>query len=169
MTYVHDTASVEDGVVLGEGVKVWHHAHVRKGARIGDNTIVGKGAYVGSDVTVGKNCKIQNYALIYEPAVLHDGVFIGPGVILTNDHFPRAVNQDMTQKSASDWKAVGVEIEEGASIGAGAICVAPVKIGRWAVIAAGAVVTKDVAPFALVVGVPARQVGEVDYDGRPVL
>jgi UDP-2-acetamido-3-amino-2,3-dideoxy-glucuronate N-acetyltransferase len=169
MPYIHETAHVEDGVTLGENVKIWHNAHVRKGADIGNNVVVGKGAYIGSDVSVGDNCKIQNYALVYEPAILHEGVFIGPGVILTNDHFPRAINEDKTQKSASDWKPVGVEIEEGASIGAGAICVAPVKIGRWAVVAAGAVVTKDVPPFALVVGVPARQVAEVGYDGKPIL
>jgi UDP-2-acetamido-3-amino-2,3-dideoxy-glucuronate N-acetyltransferase len=158
---VHETATLEDGV------KVWNYAQVRENAYLGKNVIVGKDAYVGSGVHVGENSKIQNGALVYEPAKLHNGVFIGPGVILTNDHYPRAINSDGTQKSASDWQPVGVEIEEGASIGAGAICVAPVKIGRWAVVAAGAVVTKDVPPFSLVAGVPARIIAQVDYNGKP--
>lgn len=164
--HVEASASVDDNVSLDDGVRVWHHAQVRKGAHLGKNVIVGKGAYVGTDVHVGDNSKIQNGAMIYEPAKVHDGVFIGPGVIFTNDHYPRAVNADMTQKDASDWHAVRVEVEEGASIGAGAICVAPVKIGRWAVVAAGAVVTKDVPPFSLVMGVPARVVATVTAEGK---
>ncbi len=104
---------------------------------------------------------MQNYALVYEPAELADGVFIGPAVVLTNDTYPRAVNPDLSLKSAHDWEPVGVTIGEGASIGARAVCVAPVTIGAWATVAAGAVVTKDVPDHALVVGVPARRVGWV--------
>lgn len=165
--HIEESAFVHPTAVLEDGVKIWHNAQVRENARIGKNVIIGKNAYIGAGVEIGDNCKIQNNAMIYEPAKLHNGVFIGPGVILTNDHYPRAINSDGTQKSASDWQPVGVEIEEGASIGAGAICVAPVKIGRWAVVAAGAVVTKDVPPFSLVAGVPARIIAQVDYNGKP--
>lgn len=166
--HIEDTAIVDMTALLNDGAKVWHYAQIREGVVLGKNVIVGKGVYIGPKVYVGDNSKIQNGAMIYEPAKIHDGVFIGPGVIFTNDHYPRAINSNKTQKSAHDWEAVGVEVEEGASIGAGAICVAPVKIGRWAVVAAGAVVTKDVPPFTLVMGVPAREVCKVDHDGRPI-
>ena len=106
--------------------------------------------------------------MIYEPAKLYDGVFIGPGVILTNDKYPRAKNVDGSQKSADEWDPVGVEIFDGASIGAGAVCVAPLKVHRWAVVAAGSVVTNDVASFVLVVGSPARPVGYVNYKGKVI-
>ena len=160
--FVHPTAILEDGV------KVWHNAQIRENAHIGKNVIIGKNVYIGPGVEIGDNCKIQNNAMIYEPAKLHDGVFIGPGVILTNDKYPRAKNTDGSQKDASDWDPVGVEIFDGASIGAGAVCVAPLLVGRWAIAAAGSVVTTDVPSFVLVVGSPARPVGYVGYDGRLV-
>jgi len=119
-------------------------------------------------VHVGDNCKIQNYALVYEPARLEDGVFIGPAAVLTNDTFPRAINPDGTPKSAHDWVPVGVTCLEGASIGARAVCVAPVTIGRWAMVAAGAVVVHDVPDFALVAGVPARRIKWVGRSGFPL-
>ena len=139
-----DSADVSDQAIIGDGTSVWHLAQVREHAHIGTNCIIGRGAYIGEGVTMGNNCKVQNYALVYEPAVLEDGVFIGPAVTLTNDHFPRAINADGTLKSASDWEAVGVTIRRGAAIGARSVCVAPVEIGEWATVAAGAVVTKDV-------------------------
>ncbi len=163
---VHPTAEVDAQVVLRQGVHVWQHSHIRSGAVIGEDTNVGRCVYVGTGVRIGARCKIQNNAQIYEPATLADGVFIGPGVILTNDRNPRAVNPDLTKRSADDWDPVGVTVREGASIGAGAVCVAPVVIGRWALVAAGAVVTADVPDFGLVAGVPARQIGWVGRSGR---
>ena len=149
---VQDSADVSPDAVIGEGSSIWHLAQVREHAVLGSQCVVGRGAYIGEGVVMGQRCKVQNYALVYEPARLGDGVFIGPAVVLTNDHFPRAVNPDGSLKSASDWEPVGVAIEEGASVGARAVCVAPVRIGAWATVAAGAVVTKDVPAHALVAG-----------------
>ncbi|MCW2914152.1 MAG: acetylglucosamine-phosphate uridylyltransferase, partial [Actinomycetia bacterium] len=101
----------------------------------------------------------------YEPAVLGDGVFVGPAVVLTNDRNPRSVDPEGHQKRGGDWEAVGVIVDEGASLGARSVCVAPVRIGRWAMVAAGAVVTRDVPDFGLVVGVPARRIGWVGRAG----
>jgi acetyltransferase-like isoleucine patch superfamily enzyme len=166
---VHATADVASSAVVASTARVWHYAQVRENARLGENVIVGRGAYIGTGVEVGDNCKIQNYALVYEPARLAAGVFIGPAVVLTNDHFPRAVNPDGTPKSASDWEAVGVDIREGASIGASSTCVAPVVIGRWALVGSGSVVIKDVPDFAIVVGSPARRVGWAGKSGEPLV
>ena len=166
---IAETANVESGVVLGEGVRVWHLAQVRENAQLGSNSSVGRGAYVGLGVRIGDNVKIQNFALVYEPAEVHDGAFIGPAAVLTNDHYPRAVNPDGSRKTGVDWKPVGVTVLEGASIGARAVCVAPVTVGRWALVAAGATVVEDVPDFALVVGAPARRVGWVGRAGVPLL
>ncbi|MDX3802441.1 acyltransferase [Streptomyces sp. AK04-3B] len=162
---VQPSAQVDERAEIGAGSSVWDLAQIREGARLGEGCVVGRGAYVGSGVRMGDNCKLQNYALVYEPAELGDGVFIGPAVVLTNDHNPRSVDPDGKQKRGGDWEAVGVKIADGASIGARAVCVAPITIGRWAMIAAGAVVTKDVPDFGLVVGVPARRVGWVGRAG----
>lgn len=165
-TRVAATADVDERARLGQDVSIWHLAQVREHAVLGDRCVVGRGAYIGAGVPVGRDCKIQNYALVYEPAELGDGVFIGPSVVLTNDTYPRAISPDGSQKSAADWTPVGVTVRTGASIGARAVCVAPLTIGAWALVAAGSVVSRDVPDFALVAGVPARRIGWVGRTGR---
>ncbi len=159
------TAQVDDGARLGAGVVVWDLAHVREDAVIGEGSSLGRGAYVGPGVVLGRNCKVQNYALLYEPAVLDDGVFVGPAVVFTNDVYPRAINPDGSRKSGDDWHAVGVTVRTGAAIGARSVCIAPVEIGEWSLVAAGATVTRDVAAYALVAGSPARRIGWVGRAG----
>lgn len=163
-----ESADVSDNASIGEGSLVWHLAQIREEAVLGKNCIIGRGAYIGTGVELGDNCKVQNYALVYEPAKLSDGVFIGPAVVLTNDHYPRAINADGSAKSASDWEAVGVTIESGASVGANSTCVAPLRIGRWALIGSGSTVIRDVPDFAIVVGTPARRVGWAGKEGHPL-
>ncbi|HEX4790885.1 MAG TPA: DapH/DapD/GlmU-related protein [Actinospica sp.] len=158
-------ASVEPGARLGSGTTVWHLASVRAGATVGRDCVIGRGAYLGPGVRLGDNVKVQNQALIYEPATVEDGAFVGPAVVFTNDTYPRAVTPEGRLKTAEDWDAVGVSVGEGASVGARAVCVAPVRIGRWALVAAGAVVVRDVPDFALVAGVPARRIGWVGRAG----
>lgn len=165
---VAEGAEVAADARVGERSSIWHYAQIREGAQLGTDCVVGRGAYIGSGVRLGNACKVQNYALVYEPAQLADGVFVGPAVVFTNDHFPRAVNPDLTPKSAHDWEPVGVTVHEGASIGARAVCVAPVTVGAWALVAAGSTVVKDVPPHALVAGVPARRIGWVGRAGEPL-
>jgi acetyltransferase-like isoleucine patch superfamily enzyme len=159
--YIHPTATVDDSVTIGEGTKIWHEAQVRNRARLGAECILGKGAYVDEDVVVGNRCKIQNRASLYKDLVLEDGVFIGPHVVFTNDMYPRAINPDGTLKAADDWHAGATRVAYGASIGAHSVVLPGKRIGRFALIGAGSVVTKDVPDHGLVVGNPARLVGYV--------
>lgn len=158
-------AEVDDGASVGAGTTIWPLAKIREDAKVGERCVIGRGVYVGPGVLVGNNVKLQTYALVYEPARLADGVFVGPAAVLTNDTYPRAVTPEGRLKGVEDWNAVAVTVEEGAAIGARAVCVAPVRIGRWALVAAGAVVVDDVPDFGLVAGVPARRIGWVGRAG----
>jgi UDP-2-acetamido-3-amino-2,3-dideoxy-glucuronate N-acetyltransferase len=162
---VSPTAQVDPTAELGDGTVVWELAQIREGALLGKGCVVGRGVYIGADVRLGNNVKLQNFALLYEPAELGDGVFVGPAVVLTNDKYPRSVDIEGQLKRGRDWEAVGVNVAEGASLGARSVCVAPVQIGQWAMVAAGAVVTHDVPDFALVAGVPAKRIGWVGKAG----
>ena len=165
---VHPGADIAAGAQLEPDVVVWNGAVVREQARVGRGSTLGRGAYIDRDVTIGPNCKVQDAARIYGPAAVAAGVFVGPGAILANDRYPRAVNPDGTKKSASDWHAQGVTVGEGASVGAGAVVLGGVSLGRWSMVAASAVVTKDVLDFALVAGNPARRRGWVGRHGTPL-
>jgi UDP-3-O-[3-hydroxymyristoyl] glucosamine N-acyltransferase len=133
--------SISKDAIISPTARIWDFSQIRENARIGANSIIGSYVYIDVNVLIGDNCKVQNRALIYDPSIIHDGVFIGPGAILTNDKNPRAIQKSGGIKQSSDWEKVGVEVFEGASIGSGAICIAPVKIGKWALVGAGAVVT----------------------------
>jgi acetyltransferase-like isoleucine patch superfamily enzyme len=165
---IHPTAIVEDGAQLGAGTRVWHFAHVRKDARIGKGCIIGKGVYVDAGVTIGDFVKIQNNVSVYHGVTIGNGVFVGPHVCFTNDKLPRAVNPDGTPKSAADWVVAKTIVKDGVSIGANATIVAGITLGRWCMIGAGAVVTKSVPPYALMLGTPARVAGVVAPTGEIV-
>lgn len=166
---IHATADVSDSAELGPGTTVWHLAQIREGARLGSECIVGRGAYVGPGVVIGDRVKLQNYALVYEPARLEDQVFIGPAVILTNDLYPRSTDATGKLKRPADWEALGVVVRRGASIGARAVILPGVVVGSWAMVAAAAVVTKDVPDFALVAGIAARRIGWVGRAGAKLV
>ncbi len=157
-TRIHPTAEVSPQASVGEGTTIWHWVQVREGARIGARCTLGKDVYVDKDVVVGDDCKIENFATLYRGLTVGDGVFIGPHACFTNDTYPRAVSPD--------WKVVATKVEDGASIGANATVLCGVIIGAHAMVAAGAVVTKDVPAHALVAGVPAKQIGWVCDCGR---
>jgi UDP-2-acetamido-3-amino-2,3-dideoxy-glucuronate N-acetyltransferase len=145
---------------------IWENSKIRENVVIGANGSIGIGVYIGPGVTIGNHVKVQNGALIYEPAQIADDVFIGPHVILTNDKTPRAIGLNGGPISEKEWKKVGVEICRGASLGAGTICVAPIRIGEWSMTGAGSVVTKDVPDYSLVAGYPARFVRWIGRSGR---
>ncbi|MFQ5647723.1 MAG: acyltransferase [Candidatus Aenigmatarchaeota archaeon] len=164
--FIHPSADVDKTAKVGDGTKVWNNAQIREGARVGENCMIGSFAYVCRDVKVGSNVKVQGRASLYHGTTVEDGVFIGPHACLTNDKTPRAVTSEGKPKRESDWKEGKILVREGASIGAGAIIMPGTTIGRWAMVGAGSVVTRDVPANALVYGSPAKQVGWVCTCGQ---
>jgi UDP-2-acetamido-3-amino-2,3-dideoxy-glucuronate N-acetyltransferase len=164
--FVHPTAEVSPQATVGHGSKIWHQAQIREGARIGPNCIISKDVYVDFGVSIGANSKIQNGVYIYHGTTIEDGVFLGPGVILTNDKLPRAINPDGSLKSDADWQISPIHIKRGASIGAGSVVLPGVIIGEYAMIGAGTVVTRDVSPHGLVYGNPGYLHGYVCRCGQ---
>lgn len=158
MSFVHPSAVVDDGAVIGHGTKIWHFCHVMAGARIGRGCVLGQNVFVASGAVVGDRVKIQNNVSVYDGVVVEDEVFLGPSCVLTNVKNPRA---GVSRKEAF----VETRLRHGCTLGANATVVCGVTVGRYAFVAAGAVVTRDVADHALVTGMPARQVGWVSRRG----
>ena len=163
----HDFISNESKI--GVNFKTWELTKIRENTSIGSDVNIGRNVYIGPGVIIGNSVKIQNNALIYEPTIIEDGVFVGPSVIITNDKNPRAINPNMQKKEEMDWIKSGVRIKKGASIGAGSIIVAPVTIGKWAMVGAGSVVIEDVRDFSMVYGNPARFRGWVGKHGNKLI
>jgi UDP-2-acetamido-3-amino-2,3-dideoxy-glucuronate N-acetyltransferase len=157
--YQHETAVVDEGAVIGEGSRVWHFVHVCAGARIGCGVSLGHGVFVGNRVEIGDNCKIQNNVSVYDNVHLEEGVFCGPSMVFTNVYNPRS---QVERKDQYRDTRVG----RGATLGANCTIVCGVAIGEYAFIGAGAVINKNVNPYALMVGVPARQIGWMSQFGE---
>ena len=157
-TFIHPTASVDPRATIGDGSRLWINVQVRENAAIGRDCIVSKDVYIDCNVRIGDRCKVQNSVSVYNGVTVGDDVFIGPNAAFTNDKVPRAFN--------ADWKITPTWIDNGASIGANATIVCGITIGEYAMVAAGSVVTKDVPPYTLVMGNPARAYARIDRDGN---
>jgi acetyltransferase-like isoleucine patch superfamily enzyme len=158
---IHTTAEVSPKAQIGEGTSIWNQVQVREDAVIGENCILSKDVYVDYGVVIGSNVKVQNGVSIYHGVTVEDGVFVGPHVCFTNDKYPRAINPDGSLKGGSDWQVTEILIQKGAALGARSVVLPGVTVGKWAMVAAGAVVTRSVPNYGLVVGHPARLRGFV--------
>jgi UDP-2-acetamido-3-amino-2,3-dideoxy-glucuronate N-acetyltransferase len=158
---VHASAELEADVAVGPRSSVWNRAVLRNGAILGADCVIGRDAFIDEGVKLGDKVKVQNGALIYHGVTVGNGVFIGPGAILTNDRYPRAVTATGELARGDDWELSPIELLDGCSIGAGAVVVAGTKVGRFATVGAGSVVTRDVPDYVLVAGNPARRLGWV--------
>lgn len=157
--YKHDSAIVDDGATIGDGSRVWHFVHVCGGAQIGKGVSLGQNVFVGNKVKIGDHCKIQNNVSVYDNVYLGEGVFCGPSMVFTNVYNPRSLIERKDQY-------LDTYVENGVTLGANCTVVCGVKIGKYAFIGAGAVINKDVPPYALMVGVPARQIGWMSEYGE---
>ncbi|MDR2672013.1 MAG: N-acetyltransferase [Coriobacteriales bacterium] len=160
--FIHDTALVDAGAHIGPKTKIWHFSHIQSGAQIGSGCSFGQNVYIANDVRVGNDCKVQNNVSLYDGITLQDEVFLGPSCVFTNDFYPRA-------HSDSGWQILPTLVKRGASVGANATIVCGNTIGEYALIGSGSVVTHDVPAYALVVGVPARQIGWVCRCGSKLI
>jgi UDP-2-acetamido-3-amino-2,3-dideoxy-glucuronate N-acetyltransferase len=159
--YIHPSAHVSEQVHIGENTKIWINVQIRERAFIGDNCIISKDVYIDHSVQIGRRCKIQNSVSVYAGVTIKDDVFVGPNVSFTNDKIPRAFNQD--------WIITPTLVENGVSIGANATIVCGVTLGEYCMVASGSVVTKDVPPYTLVMGNPAKVVSKIDKAGNRVV
>lgn len=160
MSTAHETAIVEDGAIIGDGTHIWHHAHVRAGARIGRDCSLGKNVFVDGGAAIGDRVRIQNNVSVYSGVTIEDDVMLGPSAVLTNDRFPRA--------HGFEWEITSTFLRRGTTVGANSTIVCGVTLGAWSMVGAGAVVTHDVAANELVVGNPARHFGWVCWCGAVV-
>jgi UDP-2-acetamido-3-amino-2,3-dideoxy-glucuronate N-acetyltransferase len=160
-TTIHPSAIVDQGAQIGEGSRVWHFVHVCGGAKIGKGVSLGQNVFVGNQVTIGDRCKVQNNVSVYDNVTLEEGVFCGPSMVFTNVHNPRALIERKNEYR-------NTLVKKGATLGANCTVVCGVTIGEFAFVGAGAVVNKDVKPYALMVGVPARQVGWMSQFGEQI-
>ena len=151
-TTIHPSAIVDQGAQIGEGSRIWHFVHVCSGAKIGQGVSLGQNVFVGNQVTIGDRCKVQNNVSVYDNVTLEEGVFCGPSMVFTNVHNPRALIERKNEYR-------NTLVKKGATLGANCTVVCGVTIGEYAFVGAGAVVNKDVKPYSLMVGVPARQIG----------
>jgi UDP-2-acetamido-3-amino-2,3-dideoxy-glucuronate N-acetyltransferase len=162
MTYtVHPYAIVDEGAQIGDGSRVWHFAHVCAGAKIGRNVSLGQNVFVGNTVFIGDNCKIQNNVSVYDNVTLEEGVFCGPSMVFTNVYNPRSLIE-----RKSEYR--NTLVKKGVTLGANCTIVCGVTIGEFAFVGAGAVINKDVKPYALMVGVPAKQIGWMSEYGEQI-
>lgn len=162
--FLHESSYVDDNVIIGRNTKIWHFSHIQAGAQIGENCSFGQNVNVGNNVVIGNNVKVQNNVSIYEGVELEDFVFCGPSIVFTNIKIPRS---EFPQRESG--KYLKTLIKKSASIGANATILCGITIGQYALIGSGAVVTKDVPDYALVVGNPGKVIGTVDKKGKRIL
>ncbi|MDD5359049.1 MAG: acyltransferase [Sulfurovaceae bacterium] len=158
--FIHPTANVSNDAIIGGGTKIWINSQIRENSKIGTKCIISKDTYIDVNVIIGNNCKIQNGVSIYHGVTIEDDVFVGPNACFTNDKVPRAFD--------TEWKITPTRIKKGSSIGANSTIVCGITIGEYAMIAAGSVVTKDVEPYSLVMGNPAKHYSYVDKMGNKI-
>jgi UDP-2-acetamido-3-amino-2,3-dideoxy-glucuronate N-acetyltransferase len=158
---IHETAIIDGGAQIGDGSRIWHWVHVCSGARVGRGVSLGQNVFVGNKVTIGDNCKVQNNVSVYDNVTLEEGVFCGPSMVFTNVHNPRSLVE-----RKSEYR--DTLVKRGATLGANCTIVCGITVGEFAFIGAGAVVNKDVKPYALMVGVPAKQIGWMSEYGEQV-